>query len=319
MYCSAEPIVGTDVMTITLFENFRAMFYTPFYAALALGAYRDEGVDVRFETSDAPGPTARGLSSGDVGVWWGGPMRILVARDQDQGSDLVAFCEVVTRDPFFLVGRAPRPGFEMADLAGLRIGTVSEVPTPWLCLQDDIRRAGLDPAILDRVADRSMAANADALRDGALDAVQLFQPFVEQLVREGAGHIWYAASSRGPTSYTALYTTEQTLVEQREIVLAMTRAIYRTQKWLHSSDAAAIAETIASFFPELEADLLTACVARYKALGLWGRDPFLPKDGFERLKEGCLSGGLIERGADYTDCTDTDLARAVIESDPPSM
>jgi NitT/TauT family transport system substrate-binding protein len=306
-------------MAITLFENFRAVFYAPFYAAHALEAYRDEGVDVRLETSRTPGPTARGRSSGEAGVWWGGPMRILVARDQDPDCSLVGFCEVVTRDPFFLVGRARRPEFHMSDLAGLRIGTVSEVPTPWMCLQDDIRRAGLDPAILNRVSDRSMADNAAALRDGTVDVIQVFEPFVEQLVCEGVGHIWFAAASRGPTSYTTLYTTERTLVEQRDTVLAMTRAIYRTQKWLHAEDAGTVAGTIARFFPELTAETLAACISRYKALGLWGHDPFLPVDGFERLKGACLSGGLIERGAVYGDCVDTSLARIVVESNPPSM
>lgn len=306
-------------MTITLFENFRAVFYAPFYAAHALEAYRDEGIDVRLQTSSEPGPTASGVSGGEIGVWWGGPLRILVAHDRDPDCGLVSFCEVVTRDPFFLIGRAPRPEFHVSDLVGLRIATVSEVPTPWLCLQDDIRRAGLDPANLNRVTDRSMTSNAEALRDGTLDVIQVFQPFVEQLVREGVGHIWYAAASRGPTSYTALYATERTLIEQRNMALAMTRAIYRTQKWLHAQDAGTVAETIAPFFPELEPDMLAACISRYKALGLWGHDPFLPKDGFERLKGACLSGGLIERGGDYGDCVDTSLARIVIESNPPAM
>ena len=128
-----------------------------------------------------------------------------------------------------------------------------------------------------------------------------------------------AAATRGPTSYTTLYTTERTLAAKPDVMLAMTRAIYRTQKWLHRQDAATIAATIASFFPDLDTDTLTACIARYKALDLWGRDPFLPKGGFETLKGACLSGGLIERGADYADCVDTSFARTVIESDPPSM
>lgn len=306
-------------MQVTLFENFRAVFYAPFYAALALDAYRAEGIDVRFRTSDAPGPTARGLSDGDCGVWWGGPMRLLVAHDEDPDCGLVGFCEVVTRDPFFLVGRAPKPEFRMADLAALRIATVGEVPTPWMCLQDDLRRAGIDPAPLDRVPDRTMAANAEALRRGEIDAVQLFEPFVEELVSTGTGHIWYAAASRGPTSYTTFYTTRRTLSEHRDAMLAMVRAIHRTQKWLQASDAGTVARTIAPFFPELAADTLSACLARYRALGLWGRDPLLPKDGFERLKAACLSGGLIERGADYDDCVDTELARTVIAADPPSM
>lgn len=298
-------------MTITLFESFRAVFYAPFYAAHALDAYREEGVDVALETATDPAATASGLLSGEADVSWGGPMRILLTYDRDPTCGLVAFCEVVTRDPFFVVGRQPRPDFRIADLIGSRVGTVSEVPTPWICLQDDLRRAGLDPAALDRVTDQSMADNAASLRDGDLDAVQLFQPFAEQLVGSGAGHIWYAAASRGPTSYTTFYTTKQNLADRRETFLAMTRAIQRTLDWVHASDAATIAETIAGFFPDLDPDTLTACVRRYQTLGIWGRNPILPKAGFERLKAACLSGGLIERGADYDDCVDNSLAVAV--------
>ena len=34
-------------MALTLIENFRAVFYTPFYAAFALKAYEAEGVEVQ--------------------------------------------------------------------------------------------------------------------------------------------------------------------------------------------------------------------------------------------------------------------------------
>ncbi len=36
---------------ITLSENFRALFYTPFYAAYETGAYAKEGADVTFRLS----------------------------------------------------------------------------------------------------------------------------------------------------------------------------------------------------------------------------------------------------------------------------
>mgnify|MGYP003344095290 FL=1 len=94
-------------MTITLFENFRAVFYTPFYASVALDAYGAEGIDVRLETSSDPETTAQALLTGDADVSWGGPMRVLDTHEKDPDCGLVAFAEVVTRDPFFLkIGRA---------------------------------------------------------------------------------------------------------------------------------------------------------------------------------------------------------------------
>lgn len=303
-------------MTITLHENFRAVFYAPFYLPFARNSFAAEGIDVVLEASNAPGPTARNLDERAPAVWWGGPMRILVDRDRDPASTLVSFCEVVTRDPFFLVGRGPNPNFQFSDLTGLRVATVSEVPTPWMCLQQDLRDAGVDPESIDRVTDQSMAANADALRDGTLDVIQVFEPYAEQIVSEGAGRIWYAAARRGPTSYTSFYATEQTLADRRDVMLAMTRAIHKSQTWLHGADAATVAETLADYFPDLDPATLAGCIARYKSLGLWGRDPYLPEAGFERLRQSCLSGGLIKRGADYEACVDNSLARAVMEHGP---
>ena len=215
-------------MAIVLQETLRGVFYAPFYAALSLGAYAREGVEVRLTSARTPSDSARGLADGTVDVTWGGPMRVMLTYEQEPACDLVCFCEVVTRDPFFLVGRAPRPDFKLADLMGKRVATVSEVPTPWLCLQEDMRRAGLDPARLDRIADQSMASNAAALRRGEVDVVQLFQPFVEELIESGTGHIWHAAAERGPTSYTTLYARRALLTERRDECHALVRAIYRT-------------------------------------------------------------------------------------------
>jgi NitT/TauT family transport system substrate-binding protein len=305
-------------MAIVLQETLRGVFYAPFYAALALGAYREEGVEVRLTSARTPSDSTRGLADGTVDVTWGGPMRVMLTYEQDPKCDLVCFCEVVTRDPFFLVGKTPRPGFKLAELMGKRVATVSEVPTPWLCLQEDMRRAGIDPAKLDRVTDQSMASNAGALRRGEVDVVQAFQPFVEELLEAG-GHIWYAAAERGPTSYTTLYARRALLAERRDECVALVRAIHRTLKWVHAGTAAQLAAAIAAYFPDVPQQRLANALDRYKALGLWGRDPRLPRSGYERLRAGLVSGGLVKTGAPYETAVDNSLAELVIREDPPAL
>src|SRR5215475_11545970 len=152
-------------MRIRLAENFRALFYAPFYATHALGFYADEGVAVDLFNSPAPASAAAGLLDGSIDISWGGPMRVLKARDLDPASPLVCFCEVVARDPFFLVGKE-RSDFHLANLPRLKVATVSEVPTPWLCLQHDLRELGVDPKRINRVANRTMGDNLTALRNG---------------------------------------------------------------------------------------------------------------------------------------------------------
>ena len=220
---------------ITLSENFRALFYTPFYAAQATGAYAAEGVDVDIRPSTDPGRTAAALRAGEVEVMWGGPLRVLLTHDADPASDVVCLCDVVARDPFFVVGRGPRPGFRPSDLEAVRFGSVSEVPTPWLCLQDDIRRDGADPETVSRITDGTMAQNAAALRDGKLDAVQVFEPYAEELVASGTGHIWYAAADRGLTAYTTLVTRRSVIEQKRDELLRMVRAMRQAVRWIKAT------------------------------------------------------------------------------------
>ncbi len=74
----------------------------------ALGFYKREGVDVELLTSDAPGDAVPKLIDGTIDLTWGGPMRVMKAHDQDKHSPLVSFCEVVSHDPFFLIGKPAR-------------------------------------------------------------------------------------------------------------------------------------------------------------------------------------------------------------------
>ncbi|TMJ94038.1 MAG: ABC transporter substrate-binding protein, partial [Alphaproteobacteria bacterium] len=161
-------------MPVRLAENFCAVFYAPFYATQALGLYAKEGVEIEFVRSSVPGDGVSALIKDKVDVAWGGPMRVMKAHELQPSSPLVCFCEVVARDPFFLVGRHRGSEFQLRDLASLRFSAVSEVPTPWLCLQNDLREHGIDPSRLVRAPDQSMRANLEALSNGQLDVVQLF-------------------------------------------------------------------------------------------------------------------------------------------------
>ncbi|WP_158746264.1 ABC transporter substrate-binding protein [Acidisphaera sp. L21] len=294
-------------MSLIVSENFRALFYAPFYLAHATGAYDIQGVSVSLQASPSPAESARMLQEGSVDVMWGGPLRVLMERDTDPSCTMKCFQAVVSRDPFFILGRTPAPDFELPSLASIRLATVAEVPTPWLCLQDDLRRAGIDPASLDRRSDLPMADSAAALRRGEIDAVQVFQPHAEDLLRDGAAHLWYAAATRGPTSYTNFVALERTLQARRPELLAMTRAMRATLQWMATTPGTEIATVLAPYFPDLPTDLIAACVDRYRALQLWNDDAALLREGFARLRNAMLSGGAITRGASFEECVDVGL------------
>jgi NitT/TauT family transport system substrate-binding protein len=299
-------------MAITLQESLRAVFYAPFYVALAQDAFARQGVAVRFVSAPKPGNAALGLLNGSVDVCWGGPMRVMETYQNFPDCDLVSFAEVVTRDPFLLIGRGARPNFSPADLLDVRLASVSEVPTPWMCLQEDVRRAGADPARIARVADRAMAENVAALRQGAVDVVQVFEPFASELLEDSKFSVWYAQADRGSTSYTTFYARRETLRARRAELLSMVRAIHHTQKYVAAATGAVIAADIAPYFPEIIPSRLAVACARYKALGIWGTTPVLPRAGYDRLLASLVSGNFVHPGTPFDQAVDNSLAEAVM-------
>ena len=291
---------------IRLQETFRAVFYVPFYAALARGAYAAEGVDVTLLDGGEPAHAKDAVLAGRAEVAWGGPMRMMLTHDADPASPLRSFGAAVLGDPFFLVGRRPNPGFRLRDLAGLRLGSVAEVPTPWWALQEDIRQDGVDPESLDRNATRSMADNAAALWAGEVDVIQIFEPYVSQMEAAGCA-VWHAAASRGPTAYTTFMSTVDNLREYAPEFRAMLRGLGKTQAWLHAAADAEVAQTILPFFPGMDAALLERCIARLRPLGIWCRTPEFPPEPWDRLEHAMFTAGAIRTRPGHAHCVDNSL------------
>ncbi|AMN38655.1 ABC transporter substrate-binding protein [Rhodoplanes sp. Z2-YC6860] len=294
-------------MPIRLMENFRAVFYAPYYATYALGFYAREGVEVELMTSDAPGDAVPKLTDHSIDITWGGPMRVMKAHDQDKHSSLVSFCEVVSHDPFFLIGKAGSKPFRLSDLAQMKFASVSEVPTPWMCLQHDLRESHIAPDKLPRIVDRAMGRNYNALKAGDLDVMQAFEPFVSMAEQDKAGDVLYAASRRGPTAYTAFIATREACATYREEFAAMTRATAKMLGWVYANPADELATAVSHFFPDVPKAVLTRSLSRYREAGLWSRETAMNQQGFTRLADSLHSGGFITNLPRYDECVELEL------------
>ena len=299
---------GSRQRQLTLCENMRAVPYVPFYLALAGDFWRSEGLDISHVVSPSTAQTATQLLDGSVDVSWGGPMRVMMHHDADPACPLVCFAQVVARDPFLLVGRGRKPGFRWRDLAGLRVGPAGDVPTPWMTFQDDLQRAGLDPAAIAGNRIRPMARNLQAFLRGALDVIQVFEPYADGLVQEGHGHVWHRFTERGDIAYTTFYATRRFTRTRRDACRRLVRGMARAQAALFAATPGAVADAIAPFLPRLPRDALVRIIGAYRAAGLWARTPELPPAPYLRLKAALVSGGLIKADPPYERVVDAELA-----------
>ncbi|HEX7786010.1 MAG TPA: ABC transporter substrate-binding protein, partial [Methylomirabilota bacterium] len=218
---------------LTVLMPFHTPFYAPLPAGVALGHFRDAGIDVTAVPAARFGKaTMPALLDGDIQISLGGLMRSFELADRG-GPLVVHFAEVCSRNGFFLLSREPRPGFRWADLTGRTVLSFAEAPTPWQCLLTVLRTHGVDPASVRIEREHPSPEAVAAFRAGYGDFLEQPQPVVEQLLADGAAHLVASmGEATGPVPFTSYMTTPEFLHRERDIMLRFTRAVYRTQRWL---------------------------------------------------------------------------------------
>jgi NitT/TauT family transport system substrate-binding protein len=291
-------------MQIRLAENFRAVFYAPFYATIALGFHKEQGVDIALHDSPSPGAGIAELAAGNIDCMWGGPLRVIKERDQCPKTEdsIVAFCEVAAKDPFFLMGSPLLQPFELNDLTSLRLGVVSEVPTPWLCLEQDLRDLNINSGNIIKTSDQTMAQNATGLKQCTLDVAQLFEPYVSELELANDAVVLHAANQRGYTAYTTFITTYAKLERHAQAFEAMITAVEKFNPWLTEHGTAELAKVVQSFYPNVPSSVLERSMDRYHQAGLWTCRRAVSRQGFDRLVLSMQQSGFIQTTPSYEDC-----------------
>jgi NitT/TauT family transport system substrate-binding protein len=293
-------------------------FYTPFYAPLAAGAalghFREEGLDVKWQPAAAFGKSAvEALLDGSIEITLSGLMRSFDVADRE-GRLLPHFAEVCSRSGFFLLGRKPMPDFRWPDLAGKTVIGFAEAPTPWQCMLTVLRRHGVDPATVRIERNRPGPEALAAFRSGHGDFFEQTQPIVEQLLASEEAHLVASmGEATGPVPFTSYMTTPEFLRREPDTVLRFTRALYRTQRWLARESSKSIAEVIAPDFRDIERTVLERAVARFAGQGTWARDPVLRRPGFDYLQEILQTGGFNKRSHRYEDLVDTAIAERAVK------
>jgi NitT/TauT family transport system substrate-binding protein len=298
MCCIFLPSKNTVKLTIA--ENFRGLFYVPYYALRELSLEQEHGVDIEWLPPGSPGGAIHDVKSGKIDLTWGGPMRVMIDHDTsaDDERRLLSLSEAVGRDPFCLLSN--QPNLSLTDLPNLRLSIVKEVPTPWLCLQADLADRGL--SIPKQLATNwSMQEQLDALARNEVDVIQAFEPFVSQTLR-GGGHLLYEASERGPTVYTGFITSRATLKARQRELAALDTALATTLRWMHDAGPDETARLVNGYFSELSQAQLANAARRYLAGSVWSHNTSINRAGFERLSESFFRGGAIRAPANYESC-----------------
>lgn len=290
---------------VIAYENLRGLVYSPFYIGLAEGLFEQAGVELLASLSPSGEETLAGAAAGRVEIAWGGPMRVMRDHDRNTDSNLVCFGLAVQRDPFLIIGAEPDPDFAIANLPTRRLAVATEAPTPWLLLQEDVRRLGFDPTSIELTDPVNPIDALEGLANSRFDYVLAFEPWGSKAELEGTGSVLSVGARRGPLAFTSFYGSRDFVIKRPTAVSALLRGLSLSLARINSMESEEAASKVKAWFQEFDEPLLAAAISRYQRLKIWPSDTKITVDGFVRLKSALISGGFIQ--------SDTAYDRVVVE------
>lgn len=122
--CAAVSLSGcsgkskTGLTPVTLNEVAHSVFYAPQYAAIELGYFTEEGLDLTLVNGAGADKVMTALLSGDADIGFMGSEASIYTFAQDAPDYAVNFAQLTQRAGNFLVARQPDPSFSWQKLKG---------------------------------------------------------------------------------------------------------------------------------------------------------------------------------------------------------
>ena len=192
--------------------------FAGYYAALAKGFYRDEGLDVTIREGGADRPVIATVLKGDAhyGI---GDSDLLI--DRINGRPLVALAAIFQHSPYVIMSRADRGIRSPSDLVGARV-MLSEGQGS-IQLRAVLKREGIDPQ---RVNILPQSWKLEDLIEGRVDAMSAYSTVEPALLRaRGVAPATMRSLDYGVDFYgDILFTTETQAEKAPERTAAFLRA-----------------------------------------------------------------------------------------------
>ena len=248
--------------------------FMSFWVALGAGFFDDEGLDVQTIFPPAPNKAGEFMLQGraDVAIL-PPPMYLPLIEEREP---ILIFANLIASDQINLIVRkdfatklnlsTELPLIDRLEaIRGMKVGVAPGPPTRLRVLFDSV---GLDADTdIEMVIVHGPDQN-EAFGDGSVDALYAHTPYLEQalvrqdavvLVNQSAGDV-PALTNRQSHS---LVTTRAFVTENREDLVALTRAVRRAQQLIRTDQNAAVEALLESGVPGLDRTLVETIVELY--------------------------------------------------------
>jgi len=229
-----------------------SLYYLPLTIAEQLGYFKEEGLSINISDFAGGSQALRAVVGGSADVVSGAYEHTL--NMQPKGQYLQCFVQQ---------GRAPQIAIGIAtakaknyksprDLKGLKVGVSAPGSSTHMILNHFISTGGLKPSDVSIIGVGLGATAVTALKSGQIDAVSNTDPVMTKLEQDG--DIKIIADTRtlkgteqvlgGPMPAGCLYAPVDFIRKNPNTVQALTNAIVRADKWIHSASPQDVLRTV---------------------------------------------------------------------------
>lgn len=296
---------------VTLNEVAHSIFYAPQYAAIELGYFKEEGIDLTLVNGAGADKVMTALVAREADIGFMGSEASIYTYAGGEKDYAVNFAQLTQRAGNFLVGREQETDFKWEDLAGKKVLGGRAGGMPQMVFEYILKTHGIDPHN-DLTIDQSInfGLTAAAFTSNDADYTVEFEPFATGLEMEGNGYVVASlGKDSGYVPYTA-YCAKKSYMEQHpEIIQKFTNAIQKGLDYVNSHSAEEIAKTIQPQFKETDPEAISRIVERYKEQDTWKGDTIFEEESFDLLQNILEEAGELPARVPYSDLVTTDFAR----------
>lgn len=313
----AAAIFGCSAQTtqkLTLNEVTHSVFYAPLYAAISLGYFEEEGIELELVNGGGADKSMTALLSGQAEIGLMGPEAAIYVFNEGKEDSALVIGQLTKRDGSFLMGREPVDDFKWSDLKGKTIIGGRAGGVPEMTLEYVLRKNGLEPGkdveVLTNIQFNLMGG---AFEGGTGDYVTLFEPTASTFEKEGKGYIMDAVGAEsGEVPYTAFMAKKGYISQNSKIIEKFLKAIYKGQQFVQNATDEEVAKAIVEFFPDTTEESLVMVAESYRVIDAWMDTPVMKEEAFNRLQDIIIQAGVLENKVDFGDVVDISYAQKVV-------
>jgi len=310
--CGKETSGRTPV---TLYEVAHSIFYAPQYAAIELGYFQEEGIDLTLVNGAGADKVMTAMLAGDADIGFMGSEASIYTYVQGAEDYAVNFAQLTQRAGNFLVARQPDPDFTWQKLKGSRVLGGRAGGMPQMVFEYILKKNGIDPKA-DLTMDQSIqfGLTAAAFTSDQSDYTVEFEPFATGLELEGNGYVVASlGTDSGYVPYTAYCAKKSYLAMHPDLIQRFTSALQKGMNYVNSHTAEEIAKTIQPQFSDTPLENITKIVKRYQDQDTWKENLIFERSSFELLENILEEAGELQTRVPYEDLVTTEFAEKAVK------